>query len=312
MMIGVLERCLYALVGVTLMMAGHAFGQGKDQVVLWTRRPLASAEVALPDRIVRSDLVVLGRVVALEPKDVEAAFSSESPFKLDYRIAVVKVNDVIHGKKELKEIRLGFISPDQDRKVDRSGKAMPALSPLYFVSIKVGQEGVFFLKKHHQGDFYLNPMLIGGFLPSSDSPEFKKNIESARRLSKVLDLPLDALKAENASNRFLATTMLINRYRLNGAKASKLPEKAINAEESKLLLKTLTEAEWKDVNEAISPTMYPPHPYRLFLQLGVTKTEGYDPPTKAPDFRDTLRYTQSWLRDNQEKYRIQRFSAGSE
>jgi hypothetical protein len=154
-------------------------------------------------------------------------------------------------------------------------------------------------------------VIFGGFLPSSDSPEFTKNLENARRLSKVLELPVEALKAENASNRFLAATMLINRYRLNGAKASKLPEEAIDAEESKMLLKTLAEADWKDVNEAITSSMYPPHPYRLFLRLGVTKTDGYDPPKNVPDFRDTLRYTQNWLRDNQEKYRIQRLSAGS-
>ena len=46
-----------------------------------------------------------------------------------------------------------------------------------------------------------------------------------------------------------------------------------------------------------------------FYSLGVTKADGYDPPTN--DNRDTLKYTQSWLRDNQEKYRIQRFWAGS-
>ena len=292
------------------MMAGTAFGQGKDQGVLWIPRPLASGEVPLPDRMVRSDLVVLGRVVAIEPKDVEAFFSSDSPFNLDYRIAVVKVHEVIHGKKEVKELRLGFVSPDQDKKVDKAGKAI-ALSPLHFRSVKVGENGLFFLRKHHQSDFYVNPLVFGGFLPSSDAPEFNKNIEKARRLSKVLEVPLEALKAENASNRFLATTMLINRYRLNGAKKSKLPENAIDADESKLLLKILIEADWQNVNEAISGSIYPPHPYRIFLQLGVTKTDGYDPPKNAPDFRETLKYTQSWLRDNQEKYRIQRFSAGS-
>jgi hypothetical protein len=78
-MIRFLKRCRYALVGVTLMMAGNAFGQEKDKAALWTPRYLASGEVPLPDRIVRSDIVVLGRVVALEPKDVEVVLSSESP-----------------------------------------------------------------------------------------------------------------------------------------------------------------------------------------------------------------------------------------
>ena len=291
------------------MIAGDAFGEGKDQPVLWTPRYLASGEVPLPDRIMRSDIVVLGRVSALEPKDVEAVLASESPFKLDYRIAVVKVQEVIHGQKDVKELRLGFVSPDQDRKMDKAGKAMPMLANIDFRAVTVGQEGIFFLRKHHQGNFFVQFVLFSGFLPSSDAPEFTKKLENARRLGKVLELPLEALKAENAANRYLAATMLISRYRLHGDKSSKLAEKAIDAEESKLLLKALTEASWQDVNEAISSSMYPAHPYRVFLQLGVTKTDGYDPPKNLPDFRDTLKYTQSWLQENQEKYRIQRFSS---
>ena len=278
------------------------------EAVLWTRRYLGSGEVPLPDRIVQSDIVVVGRVVALEPKDVEAAHSSEIPYRLDYRIAVVKVDEVIHGPKDVKELRLGFVSPDQDRKVDKAGKAITKLSHhLDFWPAKVGQDGLFFLRKHHQDKFYEHFVFINGFLSKSDAPEFAKYLENARRLSKVLEHPLEALKSENASNRFLAAMMLINHYRLYGAKASKLPQKAIDAEESKLLLKNLAEADWKDVDQG----MYPPHPYQVFLQLGVTKADGYDPPKNAPDFRETLGYTQRWLRDNQEKYRIQRFDAGS-
>jgi hypothetical protein len=290
------------------MMAGNAFGQEKDKAALWPPRVLGAGAVPLPDRIVQSDIVVLGRVVALEPKDVAAVFS-ESPYKLDYRIAVVKVKEVIHGQKELKELRLGFISPAQDRKVDKTGKAMPALWPLEFNPVKVGQEGMFFLRKHHQGNFYVNFVLFGGFLASSDTPEFTKNLKNARRLDNVLKLPLEALKAENKSNRYLAATMLVTRYRLSWLKDPKLPEKAIADDESKLILKTLAEADWSDLTEAIAPSKYPLHPYQVFLQLGVTKADGYDPPKNAPDVRDTLRYTQNWLRDNQEKYRIQCFTS---
>jgi hypothetical protein len=289
------------------MTAGNAFGQGKDQDVLWAARPLMSGEVPLPDRIVRSDIVVLGRVVALEPKDVQAILSSAHPYRLDYRIAVVKVQEVIHGPKDVKELRLGFISPDQDRAVDKAGKNMPGLGNADFRTVKVGQDGLFFLRKHHQGGFYVNFVLSAGLLPSSNAPDFAKNLENARRLSKVLEHPLEALKTENAANRFLAATMLIERYRPFGSLDSKLPEKAIDAEESKLLLKALTEADWKDVNEAISSNKYPPHPYRVFLQLGATKADGYDPPGNAADFRETLTYAQRWLRDNQDKYRIKRF-----
>src|SRR5262249_23930638 len=287
--------------------ARKAVEKEKDKAALWPPRVLASAEVPLPDRIVQSDIVVLGRVAALEPKDVEAVL----PYKLDYRIAVVKVQEVIHGQKDVKELRLGFTSFDQAQKVFKTGKAMPTLSHGEFMRVTVGQEGMFFLRKHQQGNFYVNFAFIGGFLASDDIPDFTKNLEKARRLDNVLRLPLEALKAENESNRFLAAAMLVSRYRLSWLKDRKLPEKAIDADESKLILKTLAEADWSDMTEAFAPSKYPSHPYQVFLQLGVTKADGYDPPKNAPDTRDTIRYTQNWLRDNQEKYRIQRFSAGS-
>ena len=292
-----------------LLLASASGVPARDNAALWPPRVLGAGAVPLPDLIVQSDIVVVGRVVALAPKDVEAVFSSENPYNLDYRIAVLKVQEVIHGQKDVKELRLGFISPDQDRKVDKTGKAMATFSPLGFSPAKVGQEGMFFLRKHHQANFYVNFLVFRNFLQSSDTSEFTTNLEKARQLDKVLKLPMEALRAENESNRFLAATMLVTRYRLSWLKDRKLPEKAIDAEESKLILKTLAEADWSDVNEATSPSKYPWHPYWIFLQLGVTKADGYDPPIKAPDFRDTLRYTQNWLRDNQQKYRIQRFTS---
>src|SRR5262249_42478374 len=122
--------------------APKAAEKEKDKATLWPARVLGGGEVPLPDRIVQSDIVVLGRVAALEPKDVEAVL----PYKLDYRIAVVKVQEVIHGQKEVKELRLGFISPDHARKVFKAGKAMPMLSPAEFSRVTVGQEGMYFLR----------------------------------------------------------------------------------------------------------------------------------------------------------------------
>ena len=186
---------------------------------------------------------------------------------------------------------------------------MAVISGHFVQRFAVGQDGLFFLRKHHQGDFYQGFVRFGGFVDSRDGASFTKNLEDVRRLNKVLEAPMEALKAENATNRFVAATMLIHRYRLSWLKERKLPEKAIDAEESKLLLKTLAEADWQDMNiEAITGSMYPGHPYRVFLELGVKKADGYDPPANPTEFRHTFPYTQRWIRDNQEKYRIQRFT----
>jgi len=245
----------------------------KDEPILWTPRVLASGEVALPDRVVQSDLVVSGRVVALEPKDVEAVLAAAPPYRVDYRIAAAKVHEVLHGQKDVKEIRLGFISPGQDLKVDKAGKPNPPIAPSTLQPFTVGQDGLFFLRRHHQSDFHVSFAFFGGFYGRGND-DFMKTLEDVRRLNKVLEAPLEALKAENPTNRFVAATMLIHRYRLSWLKERKVPEKAINAEESKLLLKTLAEADWQDATEALCETKYPPHPYRVFLELGVKKSDG--------------------------------------
>src|SRR5262249_35757763 len=129
--------------------APKAAEKEKDKAALWPPRVLGGGEVPLPDRIVQSDIVVGGRVVALEPKDVEAVL----PYKLDYRIAVVKVQEIIHGQKDVKELRLGFTSFDQAQKVFKTGKAMPMLSPAEFSRVTVGQEGMFFLRSITRATF---------------------------------------------------------------------------------------------------------------------------------------------------------------
>ena len=304
------RTCLLLASAVALIMAGQAAAQGNDEAPLWRPRPLFSGEVALPDRIVRSDIVVLGRVVAMEPKDVQAILSPARTYDLHYRIAVVKVDEVIHGKKEVKELRVGFVSPEQDRTVDKNGKPMLPLAPHDSRPLNVGQEGLFILRKHHQGGFFVNFMLSGGFVPR-DAPDFTKVLENVRKLAGILERPLEALKSGNATNRYLAAGMLINRHRLHGAKGITLPEQAIDAEESRLLLKTLAEAGWENVNEAISSSNYPTHPYQIFLQLGVAGKDGYQPPVNPADFREILGYARRWLQDNQENYRIRRFTADS-
>ena len=99
-------------------------------------------------------------------------------------------------------------------------------------------------KRQHQSDFHVSFAFFGGFYGRGND-DFMKTLEDVRRLNKVLEAPLEALKAENPTNRFVAATMLIHRYRLSWLKERKVPEKAINAEESKLLLKTLAEADWQ-------------------------------------------------------------------
>jgi hypothetical protein len=167
---------------------------------------------------------------------------------------------------------------------------------------------LFFLKKHHQEDFYVNFAFFNGFIPSG-TPEFAQDLEVARKLANILHDPAAALKVGNASNRYLAVAMLIRKFRPPVVKGQQQKEEPIDAGVSKLLLKALAEADWKYDWDRLSAQVYPAHPYHVFQQLGVTKADGYEPPTS--DERDTLAATQQWLRDNQEKYTVKRLTPQS-
>jgi hypothetical protein len=88
----------------------------------------------------------------------------------------------------------------------------------------------------------------------------------------------------------------------------------IDAEQSKLIMKALAEANWfpKYGPATISPKL-------LFMAMGVTEADGYKPPPKTindlgPGLGETKEYArkvtlaaQKWVKENRTKYRIKRF-----
>jgi hypothetical protein len=276
--------------------AGGCLQQARAQEKeLWKKQTLGAAAIPLPERIAQADLVVVGRVTAVENENFEAKPLPGSADKPTYRVLGMKADETLLGDKMAKKIRVGFIV-----------KATPTVPPPQMLPIKVGWEGLFFLKKHHQEDFYINFAFFGGFVPSG-GPEFAQTLEVARKMANILHDPVAALKVGNASNRYLAVAMLIGKFRQPVVKGQQYKEEPIDAGVSKLLLKALAEADWKyDAAWLLETMYYPAHPYHLFQQLGVTKADGYDPPTS--DLRDTLAATQKWLLDHQEKYRVKRLT----
>jgi hypothetical protein len=61
------------------------------------------------NRAALTDVIVVGRVMGMEDVDVKVPASPGAQQMTTYRIAVVTVNEVIRGKQELKQIRVGFI-----------------------------------------------------------------------------------------------------------------------------------------------------------------------------------------------------------
>jgi hypothetical protein len=201
-----------------------------------------------------------------------------------------KVDDGLQGVKDGKEIRIGFVPPMPGviRPGGRGG-----------VVLMTDQEGLFFLTKHHSEDFYV----VGtGYLDVMDkkNPTFEKDLEFTKRCCKLLADSDAGLKSKDAEDRFLTAAMLVTRYRTDKTGAGKT--EPIDADQSKLILKTLAEADWNgnandNVNYRVQPTM-------VFFRLQLTEKDGWKPPQ---DFQQQAEEARKWLKDNADKYRIPRF-----
>ncbi len=249
---------------------------------------LARADVApappLMLRVNTVDSIVVGRVVGMEDKDIEAALVPGQP-KQTYRIAIVNVTDPLRGGKELKQVRVGFYP---------NSKRGPKLA--------TGDDGLFFLTRHPTEPFYL----INGFydFQSSKFPNFDKDVAEIKRLAKLLEDPKSNLKAKNAEDRFLTAAMLISGYRRYPLGVAKVKLVPIDAEESKLILQALLDADW---NKKVEP-FGTPGPLWVFHQLNVTKDDGFVPaPNVTPE--EYSQGVRQWLTRNAATYRVKRVVA---
>jgi hypothetical protein len=240
-----------------------------------------------PARIAKADAVIVGTVEALEPQDMKVG-------NMTYRIAVVRINQGIKGTKNAKTLRIGFVPLEMP-----NPKIRPGIRP---VQLKAGQEGIFILAKHATENFYTIGGVVGYYINSDMNKEFEKEVQAAKAAAKVADNPLAALKAKDADERLLGAAVLIERYRTFRPNAKQEP---IDAEESKLILQALGDADWQTTWNFTSLRV---HPQQLFGRLGVSAKDGFTIP-KGVNYQAAA---QAWVRENAQKYRIQRFVAGEE
>jgi len=262
-------------------------------------------------RLTLPDVVVVGRVVGLEPMDVEATPAPGQP-NVKYRLAVVQVAEALHGvKKATKMVRIGFIAPGENVNPANPGgiQIQPAIQPRLpirpfygNVTLQVGQDGLFLLTKHHKEAFYLVAN-YNSFVTRQDNPNFESEVNSTKQLCKVLENPVASLKAEDAGQRFLAAAVLITKYRTHPGVAVK--QEPIDAAESKLILKALAGGDWTQPrfgNARIPSAM------EVFTQLGVTANDGYQL-LNVRNQQDITQAMQKWLSENEDKYVIKKLVA---
>ena len=240
-----------------------------------------------PARIANADVVVVGKVEGIEPQDVKVGTAT-------YRIAVVKISQGLRGVKDEKTIRVGFTplpKPAKDGPLVITSGPRP-------IQFEVGQEGLLLLTKQGKEKFYTLPGPVGYYVGSEKNPNFENEVKAIKGFAAAIADPQKALKSKDAGERLVAASLLIDKYRsFRGPGKVKL--EPIDAEESKLIMETLADADWKAQLDFAS---FRPSASALFQQLGVTAKDGFTVPAGA-NYQEVA---QRWVQGNVQKYRIQR------
>ena len=213
----------------------------------------------------QADVVVVGKVTAIEPAIVEAETINArkpelKPVKTGYRIALVSVQEALLGG-DLKTIRVGLPAaqprkepvevPDRHSLVESFGSAPTALS--------VGEEGIFIVDRHPAADFFMFDMRAfwgpegrsltwdgcGTFQPVGGQT-YAEHLAAIRKVAAAHAAPVKALQSPELADRSLALTALLYRYarRPVGLGQDEKPAtQDIPAEVNQWILKVLTEVE---------------------------------------------------------------------
>lgn len=286
-------------------------------VAMAAAQQASALRVAMPNRtpaqqVMTAEVVVIGKVAEIEKEPTKATQVPGATDKIDYQVAVVKISESVLGAKGLTNVRVGFLTAPMGGNVkplppNGGGiQIQPAIArvPNPVITLTEGQEGCFFLTKHHDGDFYVLQQF--GQPLDKKAADFDKQLDSVKKLVKVFEDPKAALKSKESADREFAACMLVQKYRQYPQSVkpnAKVVQEPIDAEESKLILSTLAEMPWGKVD---------PNGVGLqntFYQLGLQPKDGWTQPKfqKGVDFNKVMGdAVVKWMKENAEKYQIQR------
>jgi hypothetical protein len=250
----------------------------------------------LPERVALADLIALGKVTAVENEPVEAAPLVKIPGvtkKVTFRVALVSIQSSLSGADKVERLRVGFAPPAADGAKPGRGTGRFAL-----VRLAAGDEGCFFLRKHPDEPFYVAAASYD-FLDKAKTKGFDKEIAEVRRCVRLLGDAKTGLESKQAEDRLLTAALLIYRYRTpRHVYRGKPKTEPVDAEQSKCILAALAEGDW-----SARETPAPGSPLSLFLRLGLSKADGWEPP---PALAEVPAAARKWLREHAD-YRILRY-----
>ncbi len=271
----------------------------------------------------QADVVFLGKVTEIEKDTVEALpyAGAAKDQKMTYKIAVVTIDESIIGGKGLTQFRVGF--PDIPGASTPTPAPLPAGRPVIGnrirpgrapATLKAGEEGCFFLTRHPTADFFI---LAANAPPlHKKDANYAKQIEEVKKIAKILDNPVTALKAKNVDDRFEAAYITLQHHQMNRSGKARTRE-PIPAEENKLILATLAELPWQAKNPARPGSELPPASRSTLWFMIQPDMVGFKPPVFKPQkpgdppvdpnkiWEDK---TTSYLKDNSSKIKIKGYS----
>jgi hypothetical protein len=241
----------------------------------------------IPERVARADVIFVGKVKAIEPATMAMSTYPGQKEKIDSKVAVVEVQEMVSGLGKGKEVRIAFLPPAPRRRAIQFDYA-------------VGKEALFFLTARPDQSIYQTLMYFD-VVQRKGNAHFGDEVALSKRCAKLLASPEASLKAKDVKERLLTASLLLMHYRsiprVLPAQRGQVP---IPAALSKQILTVLAEADWTGPNAQREPTS----PLALFMKLGLTDKDGWQQP---PNFRDTPEAAKKWLKANAGTYRIQRW-----
>jgi hypothetical protein len=263
------------------------------------------APAPISDRVARATTIVTGKVTTIEEKTVSAEPFPGVKDKVEYIIAVVKIDDAILGAKGLTHVKVGFQAPQA------GGPGRPIIRPGGRGQAKLDkdQEVLLFLSPHHSGEFEIMPAYFD--MVDKKTETYDKDVEAAKKYVKLLAEPEKGLKSKDAEDRLETANMLVSKFRTPPQSAKQPKEEPIDADLSKQILNVLADADWTPPKPVVGGPRggIPVTPINVFFRLGVTEKDGWKPPQDGTKFNESV---EKWVKENKDKYRIKKFVAEKE
>jgi hypothetical protein len=263
------------------------------------------APAPISERVARSATIVTGKVTSVEEKTVSVAPFPGVKEKVEYIIAVVKIDDAILGAKGLTHVKVGFQAPQA------GGPGRPIRPGLGGGQAKLekDQEVLLFLSPHHGGEFEIMSAYFD--MVDKKTETYDKDVEAAKKYVKLIAEPEKGLKSKDAADRLDTVNMLVTKFRTPQPSAKPPKEEPIDAELSKQIMNVLADADWTPPKPGVGGPRgaFQVTPINVFFRLGVTEKDGWKPPQDGNKFNESI---ETWVKENKDKYRIKKFVAEKE